>query len=71
MAVLDAVIGSHADATCEELRRAYNRQVARGARVSRSSIVRAVRRAGYVLKKNARGRAKSIAPTSRPSAPRS
>lgn len=71
MAVLDAVIGAHADATCEELRRAYNRQVARGARVSRSSIVRAVRRAGYVLQKNARDRARSIAPTSRPSAPHS
>ena len=71
IAVLDQVIAARADATSEELRRAYNRQVARPARVSRSSIVRAVHRAGYVLKKNAHDRAKSIAPTCRPSVPRS
>ncbi len=64
VAVLHAVIAARADAPCEELRRAYNRRVARGAPVSRSSIVRAVRRAGYVLKKNARGRARLTGPTS-------
>jgi len=62
IAVLRGVIAERADATCEEIRRAYNRRVTRGARVSRSSIVRAVRRAGYVLKKNARGRVRSTAP---------
>jgi putative transposase len=51
--VLRAVIAERPDATAEELRRMYNRQVARGARVSRSSIVRALRRLGYVLKKTA------------------
>ena len=70
-AVLEAVIAERADATGEELRRAYNRRVRRGVRVSRSSIVRAVQRAGYVLKKNAGGRVKSIAPTSARNAPRS
>lgn len=69
LAVLDQVIAERADATSAELCHAYNRRVARGARVSRSSIVRAVHRAGYVLKKNAPGRVKSTAPMSRPSAP--
>ena len=68
---LKAVIAERADATTEELRRAYNRRVPRGARVSRSSIVRAVHRSGYVFKKNARGPAKSTGPTSSKSAPRS
>lgn len=70
-AVLEAVIAERADATGEEMRRAYNRRVPRGARVSRSSIVRAVQRAGYVLKKNAAGRVKSTGPTSARNAPRS
>ena len=68
---LKVVIAERADATAEEIRRAYNRRVPRGARVSRSSIVRAVHRAGYVLKKNAGARAKSIGPTSARNAPRS
>lgn len=55
-AVLEQVIAAQPDATCEELRRAYNRRVGRAAAVSRSAIVRAVHRAGFVLKKNARGR---------------
>ena len=42
---LTAVIAERADATAEEIRRAHNRRVPRGGRVSRSSIVRAVRRA--------------------------
>jgi transposase len=71
VAVLHAVIAERADATCEEIRRAYNRRVGRGARVSRSSIVRAVRRTGYVLKKNARGRARSTGPMSGRNGPRS
>jgi putative transposase len=51
--VLRTVIAERPDATAEELRRMYNRRVARGARVSRSSVVRALRRLGYVLKKTA------------------
>lgn len=57
-AVLEEVIAAQPDATCEELRRAYNRRVGRAAAVSRSAIVRAVHRAGFVLKNNARARAK-------------
>ncbi len=68
---LHAVVQARADATCEELRRAYNRSVGRGQRVSRSAIARALRRAGYVFKKNGRGRVKSTgqmsAPNGRPS----
>ena len=56
---LHALVQMRADATCEELRRAYNRAVGRGQHVSRSAIARALRRAGYVLKKNARGRVRS------------
>ena len=50
---LRAVIAERPDATVEELRRMYNRHVARSARVSRSSVVRALRRLGFVLKKTA------------------
>lgn len=49
--VVQAVVTERPDATLEELRRAYNRRVRRGARVSRSSMVRAVTRLGYVHKK--------------------
>ena len=62
--VLEQVIAERPDATCEELRRAYNRRVGRAARVSRSAIVRAVHRAGFVLKKNARARARWTDPMS-------
>jgi transposase len=58
VAVLEEVLADQADATCEELCRAYNQRVGRAARVSRSAIVRALRRAGFVLKKNARAPAK-------------
>jgi len=53
-AVLEQVLALQPDATCEELRRAYNRRVGRGATVSRSAIVRALHRLGFVLKKNGR-----------------
>jgi transposase len=49
---LYGVVQTRADATCEELRRMYNRAVGRGQHVSRSAIARALRRAGYVLKKD-------------------
>ena len=70
-AVLEQVIAAQPDATCEELRRAYNRRVGRAATVSRSAIVRAVHRAGFVLKKNARARARWTAPMCAGSGPRS
>ena len=69
-AVLEQVIAEQPDATCEELRRAYNRRVSRATRVSRSGIVRAVHRAGFVLKKNGRARAKWTARTSVENGPR-
>jgi transposase len=50
---LHAVVKMRADATVDEVRRAYNRTVGRGQHVSRSAIARALRRAGYVLKKTA------------------
>jgi transposase len=55
---LEQVFAAQPDAPCEVLRRAYNRLVGRAAGVSRSAFVRAVHRAGFVLKKNARARAK-------------
>lgn len=70
-AVLEHVIAAKPDATCEELRRAYNRRVRRGATVSRSAIVRALHRLGFVLKKNGRARVRSTGPTSGGNGPRS
>jgi transposase len=69
--VLEQVIAAQPDATCEELRRAYNRRVGRGATVSRSAIVRALHRLGFVLKKNGRGPVRSTGPTFAESGPRS
>jgi transposase len=69
--VLHAVIGECPDATIEELCRAYNRRVRRARRTSARSLRRAMHREGFVLKKNARGRAKSTGRTSTRSARRS
>ena len=52
-AIVEAVVAERPDATLDEMHQAYNRRVRRGARVSRSSIVRAVGRLGYVHKKTA------------------
>jgi len=52
MVVLEAVIAELGDATSFELTAEYNRRVARGRRVHRSSVHRALGRAGYVFKKN-------------------
>lgn len=52
---LDLVVEEHPDSTVAELTRAYNRRVARRQRVHRSSILRALHRAGYVFKKNVPG----------------
>lgn len=65
---LHAVVTMRADATVEELRRAYNRAVGRSHQVSRSAIARALRRTGYVLKKNGRDRVRSTGRMSAPSA---
>ena len=51
--VLAALLADRADVTTHELAAAYNRRVHRSARVHRSSILRALHRAGYVFKKNA------------------
>lgn len=49
--VVETVVAARPDATLAEIHQAYNRRVRRRARVSRSSIVRAVTRLGYVHKK--------------------
>ena len=69
--ILHAVIAEAPDATCAELCWAYNRRVPRAHRTTLTSVWRAMRRAGYVLKKNGRDRARSIGPTSAPNARRS
>jgi transposase len=63
VAVLEAVINDSRDATTWELAAQYNGRVSRDARVHRSSIVRALRRAGYVFKKNGFVRQNKTAPT--------
>ena len=59
LAVLEDLITETPDATCAELCWAYNRHVPRAQRTTLTSLWRAMRRTGYVLKKNGRGRAKS------------
>jgi putative transposase len=67
-AVLKRLVDQRPDQTCEELTRAYNRVAPKG-RVHRSSIWRALRRGGYVVKKNGRGRQSRTGPRSKPNAP--
>lgn len=69
--VLHAVIAEAPDATVAELCWEYNRHVTRREHTTETSFRRAMRREGYVLKKNARGRRKSIGRTSARSATRS
>ena len=71
LTVLHAVVRETPDATTEDLTRVYNRRVPRAHRVHRSSVLRALRRTGYVFKKNVRGPRNRTAPRSRPSARRS
>lgn len=66
--VLKGLIDKRPDQTCDELTRAYNR-VAPNGRVHRSSVWRALRRGGYVVKKNARGPRNRTGRWSQPSAP--
>ena len=61
--VLEAVVREVPDDTVAELCRTYNRRVPCAARTTRTSFGRAMRRADFVLKKNARGRASGIART--------
>jgi transposase len=62
--ILAAIVVELGDATTYELTAAYNRRVGRARRVHRSSVQRALRRAGYVFKKNAYVRSNKHAPTS-------
>jgi len=68
--VVRQLIDARPDQTTGELTRAYNR-VAPNGRVHRSSIWRALRRLGYVSKKNGLARRNRTAPASKPSARRS
>jgi transposase len=62
---LEAEIAARPDSTTHELTVAYNRRVGRKRRVHRSSIHRALRRAGYVFKKNGLVPQSEIGPTSK------
>lgn len=64
--ILERVLGEHRDATTDELTRAYNKARLSGRRVHRSSILRALRRQGYVFKKNGRDQRSRIVRTSAP-----
>jgi len=57
--VLHAVVRDVPDSTLLEFCGEYNRRVSRAERTTRAAFHRALRRAGFVLKKNARDRAKS------------
>ena len=63
MTVLEAVVRGAPDATIAELCRTDHRRVPRAARTPRTSFGRAMRRADFVLNKNARGRARGTART--------
>jgi transposase len=69
--VLEAIVREAPDATVGELCWAYNRRVPRPQRSTRTSFGRAMRRVGFVLKKNALGRASWTDRTSRRSERRS
>jgi putative transposase len=71
LSVLHAVVKEKPDGTTEELTRSYNQQVAHEHRVHRSSVLRALRRTGYVFKKNGRGLPNRTDPMSTPNAMRS
>jgi len=63
MDLLLEVLRDRPDATSGELAREYNRRAPRNGRVHRSSILRALHRAGFVFKKNARGQQSKTAQT--------
>lgn len=68
--ILRAVVRDRPDATVTELCREYNRRVPRAQRTTRSSCHRALRRDGFMLKKNARARVRSTGRTSPGNGPR-
>ncbi len=67
LVLLHRLVGERPDTTTDELTRAYNRRAAPAGRVHRSSVLRALRRSGYVFKKNDRGRPNRIVQMSKPS----
>ena len=69
--VMHAIARDTPDAPTGELTRVYTRRVPLAHRVHRSSVLRALRRTGYVFKKTVRGPRNRTGPTSAPSAPRS
>ena len=66
--MLKTVVREAPDATVAELCWEYNRRVSSAQQTNDTSFRRAMRRAGFVLKKNGRGRAKSIGRTWRQNA---
>ena len=64
LAVLEAVIAERGDATSFELTAEYNRRVSRDRRVHRSSVHRALRRTGYVFKRDSYVQPSRRGPTS-------
>ncbi len=71
VSLLHAVIAEAADATIAELCWEYNQRAVLTAQTTVTSFGRAMRREGYVLKKNDRGRVRSTARTSKRNARRS
>ena len=71
LVLLHRLVAERPDRTTDELTRAYNREAPPARRGHRSSVLRALRRSGYVFKKNARGRRNKIVRASRPNAERS
>jgi len=69
--MLKTIVRAAPDGTVTELCWEYNRRVAAAKRTNETSFRRAMRRAGFVLKKNARGRARSTGRMWQPSAKRS
>lgn len=65
IATLQEVVAARPDGTTHEVAAEYNRRVGHSGRVHRSSIYRALRRAGYVFKKNGYVLESRIDPTSR------
>jgi transposase len=63
MALLETVVREAPDGTFAELCWEYNRRVPRARRTTPTSFGRAMHRAGFVLKKNARGRANATGRT--------
>lgn len=70
-AEIDRIVAELGDANAVEITAAYNRHRRGAARLHESTIKRALHRFGYVVKKNAEGRWRFCAPTSKKSASRS